>query len=312
MWPKKILVTAANGDLAEGVAGVLADAFPDIHIYGSESGEIWPAKLTFNDVIKVPRGDSANYIDEIKKVVGFYGIDLIIPCSDVELMKFATTKREGECDFTLLMPAHDLIHAFSDKYLGAQWLERHNILSPKTVLLTEALQEDLPLIVKPRIGSGSVGIYKVTSPGLLEGLKSEFGNSYVAQEYLVGSDKEYTCAIFQNGDVIRTLILHRRLDAGRTVSATVSTEPVIEKILFDLIKATKLDGLLNVQLRLTENGPMIFEINPRVSSTVKMRHMLGFKDLEWAIRSLRKEKLPELPKKIEGSVYRLSREIIKT
>ena len=40
---------------------------------------------------------------------------------------------------------------------------------------------------------------------------------------------------------------------------------------------------MNVQLRLTDRGPRVFEINPRFSSTVLMRHRMGFTDVLWAI-----------------------------
>ncbi len=311
MWPRNVLVTAANGDLAEAVSGVLKDAFPNINIYGCEAGDLWPAKAILNDVASVPRGDSVDYISEIKKIVSQLNIDLVIPCSDVELVRFATAKSNNECECSLLMPGHDLIHIFTDKYLGAKWIEKHNIGTPKTTLLTAASSSELPLIVKPRNGSGSVGIYKVTTPELLEGLKVEFGDSYVAQEYLEADNQEFTCAIFRDNDVIRTLILHRRLDAGRTVSARVVIEPKIESLLLKLATLSNLHGLLNVQLRLTDKGPKIFEVNPRVSSTVKMRHMLGFRDLVWAIKSMNGEKLPEFKGRIDGTIYRLSREIIK-
>jgi carbamoyl-phosphate synthase large subunit len=40
---------------------------------------------------------------------------------------------------------------------------------------------------------------------------------------------------------------------------------------------------MNIQLRLTDQGPRVFEINPRFSSTVLMRHRIGFSDLLWAL-----------------------------
>ena len=72
-----------------------------------------------------------------------------------------------------------------------------------------------------------------------------------------------------------------------------------------------MNGLLNVQLRLTDKAPKIFEINPRASSAIKMRHMLGFKDLLWGIKSINREKLSKFKGKIDMTVYRLSREIVK-
>ena len=105
--------------------------------------------------------------------------------------------------------------------------------------------------------------------------------------------------------------MKRRLDAGRTVVASIENNYEIKSFLMNLIEKINLNGLLNVQLRLTQDGPKIFEINPRVSSTVKMRHLLGFSDLVWAINCLRGNKIPENNKIMSGTIYRLSREIIK-
>jgi carbamoyl-phosphate synthase large subunit len=44
-----------------------------------------------------------------------------------------------------------------------------------------------------------------------------------------------------------------------------------------------LRGSMNIQLRLTDMGPRVFEINPRFSSTVLMRHRIGFSDVLWAL-----------------------------
>lgn len=311
MMLKNILITASNGDLAEAVTGVLEDSFPEINIFGCESGDLWPAKALIKDIFKVPRGDSLDYITKINKIVKINKIDLIIPCSDTELLSFSLAKRNGEIKCKILMPNCELVNIFSDKYLSSEWLRKNNVASPKTCLLTAALVQDLPLIIKPRFGSGSQGIYKVNSQELLAGLKVEYGDTYVAQEYLDYPDHEYTCALFKMSNVTRILIMKRRLDAGRTVVAEIIKNDEVELLLMNLIKITNLNGLLNVQLRFTDNGPKIFEINPRVSSTVKMRHMLGFCDLVWSIKSIKGERVPGFNKNLRGAIYRLSREVPK-
>ena len=53
MMLKNILITASNGDLAEAVTGVLEDSFPEINIFGCESGDLWPAKALIKDIFKV-------------------------------------------------------------------------------------------------------------------------------------------------------------------------------------------------------------------------------------------------------------------
>ena len=42
-------------------------------------------------------------------------------------------------------------------------------------------------------------------------------------------------------------------------------------------------GSINLQLRMVEGVPMLFEINPRFSSTVEFRDEFGFKDLIWSL-----------------------------
>jgi carbamoyl-phosphate synthase large subunit len=308
---RNVLVTAGNGDLGEAVAGVIRDAFPDVAIHATEIGSSWPAAFIFDSVTKVPHGDAPNYVDTLAQVVHQRHIDLIVPCSDVEIRHLANVVLDDICPLPLLMPNADLVIQFSDKLTTAQWLSKNSLPTPHTVMLTDASPADLPLIAKPRAGSGSTGIIKVTDAALLAGLQSQFAETYVAQSFLEGEDKEYTCALLRVKNELRVLILHRRLDAGRTVCATIVNESVISDMLTQLALSANLEGSLNIQLRLVDNKPQIFEINPRFSSTVKMRHMLGFKDLEWMIRSRYNAPLPEVFLKEGASVYRLSREILR-
>ena len=58
------------------------------------------------------------------------------------------------------------------------------------------------------------------------------------------------------------------------------------------ILANKLDlrGSINVQFKAIKNKIKIFEINPRLSSTVLMRDITGFKDCYWWINDFLKLK----------------------
>ena len=45
-------------------------------------------------------------------------------------------------------------------------------------------------------------------------------------------------------------------------------------------------GSINIQLRMTKNGPILFEINPRLSGTLVFRDKMGFNDLRWWVSDL--------------------------
>ena len=76
----------------------------------------------------------------------------------------------------------------------------------------------------------------------------------------------------------------RLLVGGLTGWARVIKNKQVGNLLSVIAKGWNLEGSINVQLKITKKGPMIFEINPRFSSTVYMRHKLGFTDVIWSLK----------------------------
>jgi len=307
------LVTAANGDLGEAVAGVLRDSFPGAGIYGVDAMGIYPASMYFDSVSIISTGGSTQYQTELVEVAKKVEATHIIPCSDPEIAALAESSGIKEFRCSILMPQFELVTTFIDKWIGSNWLDSHSFPIPNTVLLTDAKTVDLPLIVKPRLGSGGVGFFRVRSKELLYGLQVEFGDSYIAQEDLGSDTPEYTCAVVSKNGCVNTVVMERRLDAGRTVQITIIKNENVEDIIKRFVDITKLDGPINLQMKETTSGPKIFEINPRFSSTVKMRHLLGFRDLEWLIKSYKELKhFPRYYPQYGMSAYRLSRELLRS
>jgi carbamoyl-phosphate synthase large subunit len=109
----------------------------------------------------------------------------------------------------------------------------------------------------------------------------------IVQELLLPADQEVTCGVFRSGEGrIAVLQLLRTLTGGFTSWAQVIDDPAVLSQCTMLAEALDLHGSINVQLRITADGPRIFEINPRFSSTVLIRHQMGFCDLVWSIQDL--------------------------
>ena len=66
----------------------------------------------------------------------------------------------------------------------------------------------------------------------------------------------------------------------------------IENKLLKIADQLNLNGALNIQFKMQEDQIKIFDINARLSSTVRMRDLIGFQDCLWWIE----DKL-NLPKK---------------
>jgi carbamoyl-phosphate synthase large subunit len=78
-----------------------------------------------------------------------------------------------------------------------------------------------------------------------------------------------------------------------------------------LAEILDLQGSINPQLRLTERGPVIFEIYPRFSGTVMFRHLLGFKDFIRSVNEIAGKTIEDyIPPQVGTRFYRASQEVI--
>ena len=95
------------------------------------------------------------------------------------------------------------------------------------------------------------------------------------------------------------------------IGAEKTGTEAIRQLLEFVAHRLQLRGSINVQLRKTTRGPVIFEINPRFSSTVMFRHQLGFTDLLWSLQEARGQLPgPQSKPQIGSKFYRVGTEII--
>ena len=108
---------------------------------------------------------------------------------------------------------------------------------------------------------------------------------FIKQEYLNKEAEEYTCGLYRStqGEV-RSIIVKRTLMGGFTGYGEVCLDKEITRLLSSIAVKLNLIGSINIQLRNSDKGPCVFEINPRFSSTVRFRDMLGFNDLIWSLQ----------------------------
>lgn len=278
----RILVTGANGDIGEAIGRILRETWPEATVDGADCAGRWPGGFTFSAMHPLPLAADESYPAALVDLGA--GYDLVIPSSEPELLRLATDPG-GAKDLPLLMVRPDLLTCFLDKMDTAGWLGEHDLNPPWTMPLAEANASLLPLLAKPRRGAGGRGQEIVRTPARLALAQAEHPDGMVAQELLDVRDQEYTCALYAHDGDIRTLALRRWLVGGHTGKAEVVDDARITRLLEAIARASGLDGCINVQLRLVDGRPRVFEINPRLSSTVMMRHRLGFCDLVWWVEA---------------------------
>ncbi len=282
----KILVTGCGGDIGQSIGKILKSK-PDIFnlVLGADIHEDHAGKFIFDNCKVLPRADSNQYRDAVQELISKYKIDLVIPVSEPELRNM--TKKYYENDFygkpTVMANLVSREIGF-DKKATADFLFSHQLPFPKTEHISEYSQSNYPVLIKSRDGSGSKSIHVVNNSDEMKLYKKIYPD-FITQQLLRDDGGEFTCGLFRSasGD-IRDIILKRKLMGGFSGFGIREEHPLISKFLHQIAVLLDLNGSINVQLRLVNDVPYVFEINPRFSSTVLFRHLMGYEDLMWSIQ----------------------------
>ncbi|WP_332650947.1 ATP-grasp domain-containing protein [Lysinibacillus sp. 54212] len=280
---ESVLVTGAAGDIGRGMSQILKDIHFIDKVIGVDINDQFPSHLFYDYFRTCPKVISNNYMDIIETIVKMYDIKLIIPTSEPEIRFFNKNKISEIAGVKILMPSFNIMDLAFDKYETSEFLKKNGFPSPWTYEVANSVPLEFPCIIKSKDGSGSKAISIVTEKNYVEMKKGK--EDWIFQELLLPNDEEYTCGIFKakNNEHLKTIVFRRTLSGGRTGYAEVVENTIISNFLNEVCKCIDFSGSINIQLRLTTKGPMIFEINPRFSSTITFRHQLGFKDVEWSI-----------------------------
>lgn len=285
---KTILITAIGGDIAQGVADIIRNCSEQYRLIGTDTHEEHGGTLYVDRFYQVPRAMDANYESSILKIIKQESVDIAMPISEPELQKWAGSDRRTD-SVRWVMLRENIINTCLDKLETIRFLEQLDLPVPWTVSAKESEPSSLPCILKDRFGSGSKNVNIVGDWEDVAYLQSKYPDA-IYQELLLPAENEVTCAVYRTRDGrVGVLQMRRKMSGGLSSWIEIiddrATRTLCEKIAngFDLI------GSFNVQLRITQQGPRVFEINPRFSSTALMRHALGFSDVLWSLAEIKGE-----------------------
>ncbi|MCP4216751.1 MAG: ATP-grasp domain-containing protein [bacterium] len=288
-----ILITAVGGDLGQSAIKCLRDLTPAPTLIGCDMNPYAAGRAVVDTFLTAPPvRDKKRYLDFLRTTCETHNIDYVFPMSDIEII-FYNAHRETFKSFPAVFIVNEasIIETFMDKYHTIKFFESHSIACPKTYrqekpdrpLEHPPFGVEFPFILKPRRGSGSMKMYKITDAEEMN-FYLKRSTDMVIQEYIPGEDNEYTSGLFSNGEKHFHITFKRQLaPGGFSQQVELVKNPVIDEFLDTLARALNFRGSVNVQFRLTERGCMPFEINPRFSSTVYFRHMFGFTDILWSL-----------------------------
>lgn len=291
---KKIWVTGTGGDVGAGIVKCILDGMPKAALLSCDIKPIVPFLDRFEKHFMVPRYDSAEYFSVIKSICLENKVTHFFPTTEPEIL-LAHQARDFFAEHGIFPVINNaqILDIATSKYKTAMFLKKNGINTPDTYLpedMPAALE--YPLIVKPDFGRGSATVQKVHNPEELErALQSVI--SPVIQQYIGSADQEYTVGVFSDGRRIQSIAYRRTLGrGGMSVFVEVVKDALLDEIAHRTASLLALKGSINMQLRIHKGSFCIFEINPRISSTVAFRHQMGFQDVIWWLQALSGEPVP--------------------
>tara|TARA_B100000780_G_scaffold155209_1_gene108547 strand:+ start:1339 stop:2274 length:936 start_codon:yes stop_codon:yes gene_type:complete len=274
----RALISGVAGDIGFGIGRILKawGVFDQLH--GIDISDDHPGELLFDQCKIAPKAKEKIYLDWLSKYILEHKIDLFIPSSEDEINIISKSKLLNIENAKILINSSHLISTCLDKHETLSFLKQKGISVPNHGLVGADFPTDFPIIAKPRSGQGSRGLHVISKIEEYENCKE----GAVWQEMLTPASEEYTCAVYVSpSGTHRNLLMKRQLAGGFTQKGEVVDDLEIESYVKSIAKALDFRGVINIQLRKTKSGPLIFEINPRLSSTLVFRDLMGFQDLRW-------------------------------
>ena len=244
--------------------------------------------LTAADVkLQVPAVYSDDYIDKTIEICGQNGIDAVICLNDLELPILAENKERFEViGVKPIVSSKEVIDICFDKYRTAQYVESIGLNSPRTFKSYEEAVNALkngdlkfPLVLKPRWGSGSIGIEFVNDfeeldevySNLLKKIKKTIlATASQGDEYILIQEKingqEYGMDVMNDlegnnrGVSVKKKLAMR---AGETDKAQTVDDPSIRAIGKTLGENLRHIGNLDVDVFEKDGKYYVLELNPR-------------------------------------------------
>lgn len=243
----------------------------------------------------------SNYIPALIDFCKANKITALLSLFDIDLLVLAKNKKAFEDKgITLVLAPESFIEICNDKWKTFMFIQSLGLKTPKTFLkkcnvVTAICEGEIkyPIILKPRWGMASLGLYRIDNEAELEVLsekcKNEIFNSYLKYESSLTKDdpiiyqemingNEYGVDIINdlNGNYVAAFPKQKiQMRSGETdLGLTVCPASFIN-LSKTISKHSMHQGILSVDCIENESGISIIELNCRISGHYPVSHLAG-------------------------------------
>jgi len=311
-------VTGVGGGVGAGVLRSLKLGTLDARVVGFDMDPLACGLYAVDRGYVVPRADDPTFGPRLVECCRQEGLQVLVVGTDPELVPVSALGPDlAAIGCTVIAGSLKVNRFLRDKLAYSQELRAAGFpfarTAPLSGLADLAAAVGYPVVIKPIAGSASRGVRIVFGPG--EAIDCQSPEQYLVQEYLLSAEwglsrtaltpnhvsqggallqrDEISIQVLVGleGEVMGSFASRNVLRDGvplvirpieRDTTGAVETAVAMAKYLADM----GLRGPCNFQCKLTDQGPVFFEINPRFTGITPVRTAIGFMEVEACIRRL--------------------------
>lgn len=242
-----------------------------------------------------------NYIPSIIDFCKSNNITAVLSLFDVDLLVLAKNRKAfDEAGIRLILAPASFVEICNDKWKTYQFVVSQNLKSPKTYLHTCDVKAAIakgelsyPVIMKPRWGMASMGIYKVENDIELEvftekckrdifGSYLKFESSMTPDEAIIYQEvmdgEEYGLDVINDlyGNYVGTFAKQKvTMRSGETDLGRTADPNPFENTAKTIAKLSKHEGILSVDCFKRGGDVFVIEMNCRISGHYPLAYLAG-------------------------------------
>ncbi|MFW6195840.1 MAG: ATP-grasp domain-containing protein [Thermoplasmatota archaeon] len=225
-----------------------------------------------------PKDSPDEFIIDILKIIKKNDYDFIVPVRDDTTLLLAKYKEDISKYTNVYLADYEKIKKLNDKGETVKLARQSGVPVPKTYFpedmdIEEIKKEaDYPVLIRPRIGSGSRGIKYISSENEFDKGYSDVKKRYgtpIVQEYVDKNGYSTACVLLdENQNTIGEFSYERTkeypISGGPTVVGISHDDKETKRYATNLLKSVGWKGPAEVEFILDQDGnPRLLEVNPR-------------------------------------------------
>ncbi len=284
-----ILITSAGRrvSLVRAFQKELKEVYPEAKVIAADANpKLSAACYAADDFFEVPRLDNPNYISSLLNKCKEYGISLIIPTIDTELLLLSKNRNLLEkSGVQPVIASVSFIEKCRDKRVIHDFFESHHVAIAKEYSKDNYT---LPLFIKPIDGSRSVDTFLIRT-------KEDLTDYHFSNEKLMFLEyidhavyDEFTCDLYYGKDhKLKCAVPRKRIEVrdGEVNKALTVNGDLVDYIRKNLSYVEGAVGCLTAQFFMHISEPKIYgiEINPRFGGGYPLSYKAGANYPGWII-----------------------------